>query len=143
VNSNPASLITFPRSGFPFSPGAPTKNVEMSEGKRGRVQSLVVNTRERIGERGEVGRTIKVGQIELDGDVVQPGSEPFRVPLRVDGDLKVERKEGKRVWLSFETRRGEREKLTLNTTWPRATSRRNREDPGKRWEDSQGRISQY
>jgi len=92
VNSNPASLITFPRSEFPLeTPGAPTKNVEMSEGKRGRVQFLVVNSR----ERGEVGRTIKVGQIELDGNVVQPGSEPFRVPLRVDGDLKLKGKKGR------------------------------------------------
>lgn len=31
--------------------------------------------------------TIQVGQIELDGDVVEPRSEPFRVPLGVDGDL--------------------------------------------------------
>ena len=31
--------------------------------------------------------TIKVGQVDSDGNVVKPRSEPFRVPLGVDGDL--------------------------------------------------------
>jgi len=49
----------------------------------------------------EGGDVVEILEIELDGDVVQPGSEPFRVPLGVDGDLKGGKRREGRESVSF------------------------------------------
>lgn len=82
------------------------KKVEESGKKeeRGRQRTRVVAWR-----RGRLRLTVEIREVEVYWNVVQPGGEPFRIPLGVDGDLEAKTIERKEVSFSF--RRVESERI--------------------------------